>query len=182
MQYPQMNDRLEFKYSPQKQLGLLIISGVIVALCAFVAMTTTDIVHRVLAWIGVPLFMLCGLVALKRMTGGGTPFVFDSTGIVFPGGNFGILPWAEIKSYSLVTLRGNEFLALTFNDPERVLARVSPTKRKMALANAKLGLGHWSLTFIALTPGIQEAMTFIRQRKLVGADNVTAAAPAIADS
>jgi len=164
----QMLDRVEFKRTPRQQAGLLAVGCVLVAASWFLAATTTDPVYRVVGWLGVALFVLCAGIAAKRMISGGTPFVFDRAGISFPGGNFGLLPWNEIKSYAVVTIRGNEFLALTFNDPERILSRVSTAKRKWAMANARMGWGHWALTFIGLTPGIDEAVAFIREHASIG--------------
>ncbi|MDQ6803083.1 MAG: hypothetical protein M3041_19950 [Acidobacteriota bacterium] len=158
-----MTDRLEFRHSPQKQLGLAVLGCLLVAASFYMATHHHDPVYRVVGWAGVGLFILTTAVAIKRMVAGGTPLVFDRAGISFPTGTFGLLPWSEIKSYSVVTARGNDFLALTFNDPERVLARVSAVKRKWALANKGLGFGHWSLTFIGLTPGLDEAVAFISQ-------------------
>ena len=164
-----MLERLEFRYSPQKQLALMIVGCVLVTASWFVATRNPDIVYRVAAWFGFAFFALCTVIAFKRMLVSGVPFVFDLSGIGFPTGNFGLLPWTEIKSYSVVTVRGNYFLALTFIDPGRVLSRVSPAKRKWALANERLGWGHWSLSFAGLTPGIDEAVGFIREHSLVQA-------------
>ncbi len=158
-----MTDRLEFRHSPKKQLGLAAIGIVLIVASWFMATHEEDPVYRVVGWLGVGLFVLTTAVAIKRMITGGTPFVFDRAGISFPTGTFGLLPWNEIKSYSIVSLRGSQFLALTFNDPDRVLARVSAAKRKWALANKGLGFGHWSLAFTGLTPGIDEAVAFIKQ-------------------
>jgi hypothetical protein len=162
-----MPERLEFKHTPEKQLGLLIVGCVLVAACWFKAATTDDIVYRVMAWFGVGLFALCAIIAAKRMIAGGVPFVFDRAGISFPDGNFGLLPWNEVSSYSVVTVRGNRFLALTFHDPPRILSRVSVAKRQWALINKRLGWGHWALSFTALSPGIDEAVAFIRDHSLV---------------
>ena len=162
-----MLDRLEFKRTPQQQLGLMIVGLVLVAASWYLATTTRDPVYRVVGWLGVGLFALCTVIAVKRLISGGTPFIFDRAGISFPRGNFGLLPWSEVKSYSVVTIRGNVFLALTFNDPARILARVSAAKRNWALANERLGWGHWALSFIGLTPGIDEAVAFIREHSLV---------------
>jgi hypothetical protein len=162
-----MLDRVEFKRTPRQQAGLMGVSCVLVAASWYLATTTLDPVYRVVGWLGVGLFVLCGGIAAKRMISGGTPFVFDRAGISFPGGNFGLVPWNEIKSYAVVTIRGNVFLALTFNDPERILSRVSAAKRKWALVNERMGWGHWALTFIGLTPGIDEAVEFIREHSLV---------------
>jgi hypothetical protein len=162
-----MTDRLEFKHAPKKQLGLAAIGILLIAASFYMARHNEDPVYRVAGWIGVGFFVLTTVVAVKRMLTGGTPFVFDRAGISFPTGNFGLLPWSEIKSYSIVTLRGNQFLALTFNDPDRILSRVSVAKRKWAVANKGLGFGHWSVTFTGLTPGIDEAVAFIRENGLV---------------
>lgn len=39
------------------------------------------------------------------------------------------------------------FLSLTFRDPERFLARVSPAKRKLSSLNESIGWGHWAFSF-----------------------------------
>ena len=160
-------ERVEFRRTREQQFGLMIVGCVLAAGAWYVARTTHDPVYRVVAWLGAALMALCALVAAKRMIDGGVPFVFDRAGISFPGGTFGLLPWNEIKSYAIVTIRGNLFLALTFKDPERILSRMTPAKRKWAQANARMGWGHWALSFIGLTPGIDDAVAFIREYSLV---------------
>jgi hypothetical protein len=158
-----MTDRIEFKHAPKKQLGLAVIGIILIVASYFMATHEDDPVYRVFGWFGVALFVLTTGVAIKRMITGGTPFVFDRAGISFPSGTFGLLPWTEIKSFSVVTVRGNRFLALTFNDPDRILSRVSTAKRKWAIANKGLGFGHWSLSFAGVSPGLDDAVAFISQ-------------------
>jgi hypothetical protein len=162
-----VNERLEFRYSPQKQLAIIVVGCVLVAASLFLATRNPDVVYRAIGWFGVAFFALCTGIAVKRLLAGGMPFVFDLGGIGFPASTFGLVPWTEIKSYSVVTIRRNDFLALTFNDPARVLSRVSPAKRKWALANERLGWGHWALSFNGLTPGLDDAVAFIRQHSLI---------------
>lgn len=162
-----MSERLEFRYSPRGQLSLIAIGCVLVAVSWFVAVTNRDIVYRTIGWFGVGFFALCILIAAKRLLVGGVPFVFDLSGIAFPTGSFGLLPWTEIKNYAVVTVRGNYFLAFTFNDPAHVLSRVSAAKRRWALTNQRLGWGHWALSFSGMTPGMDEALAFIREHSLV---------------
>jgi hypothetical protein len=162
-----MSDRLEFRYSSQAQVRLMIVGFVLVGVSLFVALTNADIVYRTVGWIGAGVMTLCALIAAKRLLAGGVPFVFDLAGISFPSGNFGLLPWTEIKEYAVVTIRGNYFLALTFHDPARALSRGSSLKRRWALANRGMGWGHWALSFSGLTPGMEEAIAFIRERSLV---------------
>ncbi len=162
-----MSERLEFRYSPRGQLGLIATGCALVAVSSFVALTHADVVYRVAGWLGAGLFTLCIVIAAKRLLAGGIPFVFDLSGIAFPAGSFGLLPWTEIKSYAVVTVRGNHFLAFTFHDPDRILTRVSAAKRTWASANQRLGWGHWALSFAGLTPGMDEAIAFIREHSLL---------------
>ncbi|MEA2162773.1 MAG: hypothetical protein QOK37_900 [Thermoanaerobaculia bacterium] len=166
-----MPDRLEFRYSPEGQLRLLIVACVLVCAALYMALTNADIVYRILGWIAAGFMALCALIAAKRLLAGGVPFVFDLGGISFPGGDFGLVPWSEIKSYKVVTIRGNYFLALTFHDPNHALARVSTLKRRWAFTNQRLGWGHWALTFSGLTPGMDEAIAFIREHTQVRAQD-----------
>ena len=162
-----MNERIEFRYSPEKQVALLVVGCLLVAASWFLATHHPDVVYRTAGWLGVGFFALCAGITAKRLLAGGVPFVFDLGGLGFPASTFGLVPWTEIKRYSVVTIRGNDFLALTFNNPARVLSRVSPAKRKWALANERLGWGHWALSFNGLTPGLDEAVAFIRQHSLI---------------
>jgi len=162
-----MSERLEFRYSRQAQLALMTVSCVLVAGSWYMAATTGDIVYRIAGWAGAGFFLLCGLIAVKRLLTGGVPFVFDRGGIAFPGGTVGVIPWSEVKTYAVITVRGNDFLAFTFHDPDRVLSRVSAAKRRWAFANNRLGWGHWAFTFTGLNPGINEAVAFIREHSLV---------------
>jgi hypothetical protein len=162
-----MADRIEFRYSPKGQLVLLITGCLLVAISWYAAHRHPDIVYRAVCWFGVGFFTLCTLIFAKRLLTGGVPFVFDLSGIAFPSGSFGLVPWTEIKAYSVVTVRGNYFLALTFHNPDRLLSRVSAAKRKWALTNQRLGWGHWAMSFSGLTPGMDEAIAFIREHSLV---------------
>jgi hypothetical protein len=170
-----MPDRIEFRYSPQGQLGLLVVGCVLTGISSFVALTNEDVVYRTVGWLGAAVMALCAFIAAGRLLAGGVPFAFDLGGISFPGGSFGLLPWTEVKSYAVVTVRGHYFLALTFHDPARVLSRVPAMKRRWAMANQRLGWGHWALSFSGLSPGMDEAITFIREHSLIPASTTASA-------
>lgn len=162
-----MPERLEFRYSPQGQLALAVVSCVLVAGATLVVVTSADIVYRGFGWFSIVFFTLCTMIAVKRRLGGGTPFVFELGGIAFPSGKFGVVPWTEIKDYSVVNVRGNYFLALTFYHPDRILSRMSFPKRRWAMVNHRLGWGHWALSFSGLDHGLDEAVKFIQEHSLV---------------
>ena len=87
-----MTERIEFRYSPRGQFVLMITGCVLVAGSWYVAHTHPDIVYRTVGWCCVGLFTLCTLIFAKRLITGGLPFIFDLSGIGFPGGNFGLVP------------------------------------------------------------------------------------------
>src|SRR3954447_21112111 len=75
-----MPERLEFRYSPQRQLALFITGCALVAVSWFVAMRSADIVYRTVCWFGVAFFALGAIIAVKRMISGGVPFAFELCG------------------------------------------------------------------------------------------------------
>lgn len=148
-------------------MSLMLVSCGVAAASGFVAVTNRDVVYRIVGWFGLAFFILCAVIAAKRWLLGGVPFVFDLAGISFPTGSFGLLPWTEVEAYAVVTVRGHQFLAFTFREPSRVLSRVSAAKRRWAVMNQRLGWGHWALSFSGLTPGMGEAVAFIREHTVV---------------
>ena len=48
-----MSERLEFRYSPRGQLGLIAVGCALVAASWFTAVTNPDVVYRMVGWLGV---------------------------------------------------------------------------------------------------------------------------------
>jgi hypothetical protein len=155
-------ERLDFQRSRAKHAGLVLLALGFVVVGWFLATSATGLGDRVMGWLCVVFFGACLLVGAKRFVEGGVAFAFERAGIISPDSDLGVLPWAEIQSCAVVTIKGNRFLAMTFRDPERLLGRVSPAKRKLATFNEKMGWGHWALAFSGITPGLDEALAFIR--------------------
>jgi|SRR5690349_255554 len=155
-------ERLEFRRSPLKHVGLLLMGALLVAAGGFIITSTEDPGLRIVGWFGVIFFGLAMLAIGRNLFRGGVAIVFDHAGITTD-----LLPdvriaWSDLERCHVVKMRSNRFLALTFRDPERFLQRVSTANRKVSSFNARQGWGHWAFTFSGLTPGIDGAVAFIR--------------------
>lgn len=155
-------ERLAFEKSRAKNIGLALLASALVAGSWFMAQSGEDDFDRVVGWFGVVFFGLGIVIGIKRALEGGVAFVLDRTGINSGDGEVGLIPWSEVESCSVVTIRGTRLLSLTFREPERFLSRLSPSKRKLTTFNESMGWGHWALSFAGVSPGIDEALEFIR--------------------
>ena len=156
-------ERLHFHRSRAKNFGLALIGLALVAASLFMVRTSEDAFDRLIGWFGVVFFGLAIVVGIKRALQGGVAFVLDRAGITVEEGGIDLIPWSEVESCSVITVRGTRFLSLSFREPERFLSRVSPSKRKLATLNESMGWGHWTLSFAGVSPGIDEALSFIRE-------------------
>lgn len=155
--------RLTFERSRGKNIGLALIGVALVAASWFTIQKADDSIDRIFGWFGLVFFGLCIVVAVKRALEGGVAFVFDGAGIRTEDDEVGLIPWSDVESCFIISIRGTRLLSLTFREPEMFLARVSVTKRKLAAFNQRMGWGHWSFSFAGVKPGVDEAMRFIRE-------------------
>jgi hypothetical protein len=59
-------------------------------------------------------------------------------------------------------VRSAKFLCIELTDPDFFLSRWSANRRAAAKANAVLGFPAVTISFTGLSPGIEEALTFLR--------------------
>ncbi len=155
-------DRIEFRRSRAKNAVLLLIGVLLVAASLFMAVSGEDQLDRVIGWFGTAFFGLAIVVALRNIVRGGVVFTFDSGGIADHANGI-VIPWSEIEECVVISIRGTRFLGITFRNPEQFSSRVSAVQHKLARLNERMGWGHWGLSFSGISPGIDEALHFIRR-------------------
>ena len=156
------DERIEFHRSRARFAGLLALSASFVAGGYFMVDSERSFEERMLGWVTIAFFGLAGLVFVRQLFRGGVALTLTQGGIISDDIPVGVIPWSEIESCDIVTVRGNRFLAISFRDRETYLARVAPRQRKLAALNERMGWGHWAISFTGLVPGIDEALRFIR--------------------
>lgn len=155
-------ERLVFDRSYAKNAGLLLLSLLFVAGGVFMATRADTGSERLIGWVCAGFFALGVIAALRNLLRGGMAFAFDLSGIKDESAGI-LIPWSEIEECMILVVRGTRILAVSFKNPDQFLLHVSPARQKMARFNERMGWGHWSFAFTDVTPGIDEAVRFIRQ-------------------
>jgi len=153
---------LQFKRSPWKQLGLLLLfcgmAGV-----SYYATRSDDPVYRGIGWVGVIFFALGAVASLRFLVGGGPPpIMMDETGFTYQGLD-GIIPWDQVADCYVAWLqvKVNVNLCFQLKQPELFLSKAG---QRVSQLNKAMGLGDLALSFVGLSPSIEEAVDFIRGR------------------
>lgn len=155
-------ERLVFERSPAKNAGLLLLSLLFVAGSVFMALKAETTFERVAGWVCAAFFGLGILIVARNLLRGGTAFVFDLSGIKDESSGL-LIPWTEVAECMVLVVKGTRLLSVSFKNPDQFLMQVSPARQKLARFNERMGWGHWSLAFNDVSPGIDEALRFIRE-------------------
>ena len=118
--------------------------------------------ERGVGWVTIAFFGAVFLSAGTSMFRRKVVFVLDRNAFTDSGRGI-VIPWNEVREVLVVNVRGQRFLSLAFKDREATLARASMLSRKLAELNERMGWGEWTFNFTAVSPGIDEALEFIRK-------------------
>jgi hypothetical protein len=162
---PGTGPRLEIAYSRGRALVALLVFAAGAGGCYFVT-TLPDPATRV-AWLGVALFGLMFLVALRAFARTGPQIVIDDRGIESVGW-FGLIEWDDITAVERVSFKSHTFLSIRVADPEKYKARLTRRGRRAAEFNERFGLSPFTLSFQNLTHSIDEAWDFVDRHYLAG--------------
>jgi hypothetical protein len=154
-------ERIEFIRSRKKNLALLLLSVALVSAAAYMVRTGEDQFDRTVGWFGVAFFGYGIVLALKNIVRGGVVFIFDRNGVTDQSRGI-VIPWSEIEECVVISVRGTKFLGLSLKHPDQFLNRVSSSQQKLSKFNQRMGWGHWALSFAGVSPGVQEALSFIQ--------------------
>lgn len=153
---------LECRVSRPKALRLVVLGAAMVAVSAYCA-SLPGILPRGLGGFGI-LFFGAALVAIA-----GTLFRREPQVVLGPDGiddrrlGIGAIPWSDVRSLSVRSMRRSRFLCVDLHEPDRHLARLSRWKRGLARANRALGHGDLAIGFQTLTPGIAEVLAHLER-------------------
>ena len=138
-----------------KLMGLLGLTSLMVGM-SYGCTRTPGLVPSLVGWSGVAFFGL-GFVAFPIMLGRKGPVVvIDEAGIEDRRWKFGVIPWADVRSLSILTIQSTKLLGIDLVEPEKYLARLPRWQRSLASANAWLGFPAFAISFAGLSPGIKE--------------------------
>ena len=154
--------KLEIHASKTRTLGLLALACFMVGLSVFCAQQPrTDAV--VFGWLGVCFFSLGILAMLRQLMQRGALFIIDKNGIEDRRSRLGLIEWADIKRFSITSMKSQKFLGIEVRAPGKYLDRLPKIGRAAAKANRALGFPEITLSFGGLTHTVDDVWTFLHE-------------------
>ena len=166
-----MPERMECHASVPRTLGLCALA-VAMTTGSYLLMWIRELMPVVVGWFGAVFFGLCAVKIFIQAWQGGPRIVISDLGIDDRRGGLGLIRWEDIQAVWIQYLSSNRFMCIDLDEPERYLANLPWYSRWLARANPILGFSQLTLSFSALTPGLDEAMAFIRSRYAVSTDDL----------
>ncbi|MUM15552.1 hypothetical protein FZI91_08895 [Mycobacterium sp. CBMA271] len=124
------------------KLGLIALGAIaFVPLCIWVVtLNDVSIVRRVIVGVGIPLFGLCAVFALRKL--------FDTRpGLILGGQGFtdnasavaaGFVPWADVTDIRVVDIKRQRMLMVAVKNPADYIARGGAVRRYLNRANMRM--------------------------------------------
>ncbi|HEY3318846.1 MAG TPA: STM3941 family protein [Planctomycetota bacterium] len=141
-------------------LGLLMVG-------ASLFCTRIDRLDAIIAgWFGVAFFGACELVGIARLFVNSPRLTISDSGISDIRDGFGLIEWSDILSVDVAEIQRQKFIALTVEDPEKYVQRLSTFKRWAAKANTALVGTPIIINTHGLDITLEDALTEIRMHLL----------------
>lgn len=103
---------------------------------------------------GIPLFVWQIMDARPRL-------VIDEHGVLDRTLGVGRIDWLDIEVAQVMSIAGNDFIALELRDPEKYWGRLSSVKRAMASANRRLGFSDFNLNLSGVEARTDEVFELV---------------------
>ena len=144
-----------------KMLGLLLLAILLTAVSAWCT-TLPDMRAQVAGWLGIAFFGLGVFVIARQLFRRGPVIVIDSLSITDHRSADGPLFWDQVRSMWVGSVRSSKFLCVELKDPDLFVSRLSARRRAVVKANAALGFPAITISFSGLSPGIEDALSYLR--------------------
>ncbi|MBI3862590.1 MAG: hypothetical protein HY290_11925 [Planctomycetia bacterium] len=121
-----------------------------------------------LKWVGwiVPAFLygIAAVVCLRSYFQKGPQVVLNREGIEDTRQALGVIPWKEIRRFSIHSLHDVEFLSVEVADPDKYLSQLTWWNRFGSTSLVKKGFPAIAISFVHLDPSLDEVWQFLCER------------------
>lgn len=145
-----------------KTIGLLILCVLMISMCYFCT-TLPELKPQIAGWVGVAFFGLGFLAIGAQLFRSKASVIIDDNGLHDLRSSFGLIPWADITSLRIASVKSTRFLCVEVRDESIYLSRLPAHKRFIAQANASLGFPPVTISFSGLSPGLDEVWTYLQR-------------------
>jgi hypothetical protein len=145
--------------SKLKLAGLLLGVVLFVLLGVWMGLSAETLGNRIIGWLGAAFFGLGCLSIPKRLLSSKRREVtISSIGISDSHWKIGTIPWSEFTGAWIGKIKGNKVICFSLRQPEVTLSELSPTGRKLVLANRALGFGDFQIMSVGLDKSADELL------------------------
>jgi len=145
-----------------KSLGLGFLSLLLVGMSAY-CVAQPELMAKVAGAAGVIFFTACCFGWARKWLHPHHPqIVFDEHGIS-TGTPAGLVDWSDVVGFSIDSIKTTKFLSIHVDNVEKYLARMTPSAEHFARLNPQFGVSEIAITFVGLTPGLDEACYYLRE-------------------
>jgi hypothetical protein len=149
------------RVSKLKTLGLIGMAVLLLGVCIYG--TTLPIQKaQIFGWLGVAFFGLVLILLPFQFFKDAPQIVLDEQGIDDRRSKGGLIRWQDIRAISVGRVKSTRFLCLKLVEPEQYLSRLSSWGRRLASANKSQGLSDVSMSFVGLSPSLDEVLAYIQ--------------------
>src|SRR5262245_21830229 len=153
---------LVFRRSRFRTALILPLVPVMVGASYWAAVEAPDPFHRAVGWIGVVFFGAATFPIVHALLKGGIELTMDANGFTDRRRGLGPIPWTEVAECFETTVHGQRLLCFRLRNPDLLFDPMPVRKRLEHRLNQRVGFGDVVLSFQALRPSMDEALSFIR--------------------
>lgn len=132
------------------------------AMCAFCA-TLPQLEAQIVGWAGVLFFGAALAVLLIAASRTAEPRVAIDHDGIHTGSAMGVVEWADVTGFRIDDVKGTKFLSVFVVDTRKYLERMHAVARKTAELNAYFGTSEIAISFVGLSPGLEEACDYLQE-------------------
>ncbi|GEM_PF-5299007 len=145
--------RVEIKQSGTKQIKLVILCIIMIAVSVFVIYYYThveeNIYRLIIGIISLIFFGGCSLFIFKRLVSPVTVLAIDENGFTdrSSASALGFIPWKYVDEIKPTSLNGQEFISVSLNEAADI--KISKMKQKLIDVNLRMGLPAVNITLMS---------------------------------
>jgi hypothetical protein len=155
-------DELLFKNSPAKMALLALCAAGFVAI-PFALTGKVPFYKELLLWIGAIFFSACLVALLARGLAVGPPMRLTRDG--FEAKCYGVpfIPWTDVEAAWTTRIKSSDLLCMKLKNPDPIVERLAPFRRRTTQLNQKLGYGDVCLATAGMKPGFAELLAYVKK-------------------
>jgi hypothetical protein len=140
------------------------LSGILMISICYYCTTVPEIILKIFGWFGILFFGYAFLVITIQLFHSELKVLIDHEGITAYRRKIITIQWHEIKKIWIGNYQRQRFLCVKLENPEIYLSNFSMIQSRFIRIHESMGFAHISISFVTLTPSLDEVVGFIKAK------------------